>query len=175
MVTSSDPDPGTQGFSQALGLNDLITGSPPTFTVRADILTSPSKLSLALPDLSGAVGTTPVILKGDTRGADALGSAGSSVVDFNAAGNAPAGLQSLNEYFTSYGADLARQADAAASRKNDQAAVAQEATARRSSVEGVNLDEELMNLTTYQQAYNASARVMQAAGELYDVLMSIVK
>ena len=42
------------------------------------------------------------------------------------------------------------------------------------SVEGVNLDEELVRLTTYQQAFNASARMIQAAKELYDVLTNIV-
>jgi flagellar hook-associated protein 1 FlgK len=175
LVTASAPAPGTEGFSQAFGLNDLLIGSAPSFVVRPDILASANRLALALPDLSGAAGPTPVILKGDTRGADALGAAGTNVVNFNAAGNAPAGLRSLNEYVSAYGADIARQADAAQSRKEDQAAVAQEANARRASVEGVNLDEELVNLTTYQQAYNASARVMQAAGEMYDVLMSIMK
>ena len=53
-------------------------------------------------------------------------------------------------------------------------AVSAEADNRRQSVEGVNLDEELVNLTTYQQAFNASARMIQAVGELYDVLLGIV-
>jgi len=48
-----------------------------------------------------------------------------------------------------------------------------EAAARRSSVEGVNLDEELIQLTVYQQAFNASARLITAAKEMYDVLLSI--
>ena len=45
---------------------------------------------------------------------------------------------------------------------------------RRQAVEGVNLDEELVRMTTYQQAFNASARMIQAAKELFDVLTNIV-
>ena len=50
----------------------------------------------------------------------------------------------------------------------------QNATSRRQSVEGVNLDEELVNLTTYQQAFNASARMIQATKDLFDVLTNII-
>ena len=52
-------------------------------------------------------------------------------------------------------------------------AVREEADMRRSSVEGVNLDEELINMTTYQQAFNASARVIQASKDLFDTLLNM--
>ena len=45
---------------------------------------------------------------------------------------------------------------------------------RRESVEGVNLDEELVKMTQYQQAYSAASRMIQAAQELYDTLLSMV-
>jgi flagellar hook-associated protein 1 FlgK len=51
------------------------------------------------------------------------------------------------------------------------AALASEASSRRSAAEGVNLDEELINLTTYQQAYSASSRLIQAAKDMYDTLL----
>jgi flagellar hook-associated protein 1 FlgK len=44
---------------------------------------------------------------------------------------------------------------------------------RRTTVEGVTIDDELMRMTIYQNAYAASARVIQAATEMLDVLMSI--
>ncbi len=66
------------------------------------------------------------------------------------------------------------RAAAAETRKASAESVSVEATNRRQSVEGVNLDEELVNLTTYQQAFNASARMIQAVGDLYDVLLGIV-
>jgi flagellar hook-associated protein 1 FlgK len=46
-------------------------------------------------------------------------------------------------------------------------------TRQQQSVSGVSLDEEAMNLMRYQQAYQASAKVMQAANSLFDSLLSI--
>jgi flagellar hook-associated protein 1 FlgK len=41
------------------------------------------------------------------------------------------------------------------------------------SFSGVNLDEEAAKLMRYQQAYQAAAKVMQMAGELFETLASI--
>jgi flagellar hook-associated protein 1 FlgK len=49
-----------------------------------------------------------------------------------------------------------------------------EADNRRASVEGVNIEEEMVALTTYQQSFNAASRLIQAAKEMTDVLMSVV-
>ena len=38
---------------------------------------------------------------------------------------------------------------------------------------GVNLDQELVNLTTYQQAYSASARLITATQDMFTALMNI--
>ncbi|OWW18799.1 hypothetical protein AYR66_04385 [Noviherbaspirillum denitrificans] len=38
---------------------------------------------------------------------------------------------------------------------------------------GVNLDEEAANLMRYQQAYQAAAKVMQTAGQLFDLLLTL--
>jgi flagellar hook-associated protein 1 FlgK len=174
LAVTSAPSPATApGFSQTFGLNDLLVGEAPDLTIRPDILANPEGLSLAKADLSGAVGGPPVILKGDIRGADALGEAGKNAISFNAVGGAIGGSQSLNDYVVGFGSNIARQTDAAFSRKANNDAVLLEATARRANVEGVSMDEELIHLTTYQQAYNASARMMQAVSELYDVLLNL--
>jgi flagellar hook-associated protein 1 FlgK len=39
---------------------------------------------------------------------------------------------------------------------------------------GVNMDEELANLIVYQNAYNAAARVITTARDMYDVLLNVV-
>ena len=46
--------------------------------------------------------------------------------------------------------------------------------ANSQAVSGVNLDEELINLTTYQQAFNASARLIQATKDMFEVLTGIL-
>jgi len=48
-----------------------------------------------------------------------------------------------------------------------------QATDAQQSVSGVNLDEEAANLLRYQQAYQAAGKVMQIAGQLFDVLTSL--
>ena len=52
--------------------------------------------------------------------------------------------------------------------------VKEEVLSRRSTIEGVNLDEELSNMMIYQQAYNASARLMTTVQQMYDTLLQVV-
>jgi flagellar hook-associated protein 1 FlgK len=49
-----------------------------------------------------------------------------------------------------------------------------EANRQRSDIYGVSLDEEAANLMRFQQAYQASASVIRAANELFDVLLGAV-
>jgi flagellar hook-associated protein 1 FlgK len=49
----------------------------------------------------------------------------------------------------------------------------EQTTATLQSESGVNLDEEATNLLRYQQAYQAAAKVMQIAKEMFDMLVSI--
>ncbi|KJV05847.1 hypothetical protein VZ95_21080, partial [Elstera litoralis] len=42
-----------------------------------------------------------------------------------------------------------------------------------SELEGVNVDEEMANLVTYQNAYSASARVVTTINEMFDTLLGI--
>ena len=53
-----------------------------------------------------------------------------------------------------------------------EAAVKQASNAQQ-SVSGVNLDEEAANLLRYQQAYQASGKVMQIASTLFDTLLGL--
>ena len=54
-------------------------------------------------------------------------------------------------------------------------AVHSQAYARVQSESGVNLDEEAANLMRFQQAYQASARIMTTANEIFDTLFSSVR
>jgi len=48
-----------------------------------------------------------------------------------------------------------------------------QAVASRDAVSGVSLDEEATNLIRFQQAYQASAKVMQVASQLFDSVLQI--
>jgi flagellar hook-associated protein 1 FlgK len=143
-----------------------------SFAIRGDILQDPSHLSLAQLNLSATPGS-PSLSSGDTRGADALALAGQSMTAFEAAGAAGAVAQRLSDYAAGLSGHVARKALAAQDSRTAAEAISTEANARRSSVEGVNLDQELIQLTTYQQAYNASARMIQAVKEMYEVLLGM--
>ena len=143
-----------------------------SFAVRSDITADPSKLPLAELDLTAAAGTS-ALAPGDTRGADALSQAGQTLVGFDPAGGSGATQQTLSDYASSLAGTVARKASAADQANTTAQAVVSEANTRRSSTEGVNLDQELVQLTTYQQAYSASARLIQAVKDMYDVLLSM--
>jgi flagellar hook-associated protein 1 FlgK len=51
----------------------------------------------------------------------------------------------------------------------------EEAVKQRQGVSGVNLDEEAANLLRYQQAYQASAQVIRAANEVFNMLIDIAR
>ncbi|MBC9249856.1 flagellar hook-associated protein FlgK [Pseudomonas alcaligenes] len=66
---------------------------------------------------------------------------------------------------------------ASVSRQNDAdlttaTTVASQAQAQRDSVSAVNLDEEAVNLMTYQQAYQANMKVISTAKDLFDTMLA---
>lgn len=50
-----------------------------------------------------------------------------------------------------------------------------DAKTREDSISGVNLDDEAINLTRYQQAYQAAAQVIATSNTLFDTLLSAVR
>jgi flagellar hook-associated protein 1 FlgK len=174
-VVDDDTTRGVGGPSMSafFGIGALARGERAgSFSIRADVAQDPAKLSLAQLNLSAAVGASTLAV-GDIRGADALARAGQQVTAFDVAGGAGAVTQKLSDYAASLSGHIARKAEAAESSRQAAVAVSAEADARRSSAEGVNLDQELIQLTVYQQAYNASARMVQAVREMYDVLLGM--
>ena len=143
------------------------------FALRADIRQSPTRLALAQLNLSAAAGT-PSLSTGDGRGALTLADAGERTANFQAAGGSSGGAFSVSRYAAELSGEIGGQATASRNRKETASALYTEASSRQTAQEGVNLDEELVLMTTYQQAFNASARLIQAAKDMYDTLMGMV-
>jgi flagellar hook-associated protein 1 FlgK len=143
------------------------------FSVNQAMEQNPNRLPFAKLNLLAAAGTTSLSV-GDGQGALGLAKAGDTTLKFSAAGGSAAATTSLLRYAADFGGLIARKAAAAESAKDSSASVALEVNTQRQSQEGVNLDEELINLTTYQQAFNASARLIQATKDMFDVLTNIV-
>ncbi|GAA0652956.1 flagellar hook-associated protein FlgK [Brevundimonas lenta] len=142
------------------------------FSIRSDIRQSPSKLAFAQLNLSAAAGTA-ALSSGDGRGALVLADAGERTTKFHAAGDSTGGMMSVSRYASELSGDIGGRAGTAKNRKASADALYVEATSRQTAHEGVNLDEELVLMTTYQQAFNASARLIQAAKEMYDTLLGM--
>ena len=143
------------------------------FTVDPALQATPTKVAMGRVDLTGGLGQVAV-RPGDGRGSLGISVSGDAPVLFQAAGSLGQITMSVSRYASEFGGAIGRGAAAADTRKSSAEAVSREAGNRRQAVEGVNLDEELVNLTTYQQAFNASARMIQAASDLFDVLLGIV-
>jgi flagellar hook-associated protein 1 len=140
--------------------------------VDSAILADPGLLAVGRPDLSADLGAR-IIEAGDNRGAAALVAAKNTVRSFGAAGVMTAQSATLAVYAARLGGEAGRLSAAAEREARGAEAVSIAANDRRAEVESVSLDDELMKMTTYQNAYAASARVIQAAKEMIDVLMAI--
>lgn len=143
------------------------------FSLRTDIRQAPSRLALAQLNLSAAAGTR-ALSAGDGRGALLLADAGERSANFQAAGGSTGGSSSVSRYASELSGEIGGRAAAAKNRQQTAAALYTEAGSRQTAQEGVNLDEELVLMTTYQQAFNASARLIQACKDMYDTLIGMV-
>lgn len=140
--------------------------------VNSAILADPMLLAVGRPDLTVDIGSQ-LIEAGDNRGAAALAGAKDSVRSFGAVGVMTAQSTTLAVYAARLGGEAGRMASAAQRAVKGAETVMIAANDRRAAVESVSLDDELVKMTAYQNAYAAAARVIQAAKEMIDVLMAI--
>ena len=91
---------------------------------------------------------------------------------------ASASLQSLRDSFTSPVTFITSSvATTIATWKNTQQsneALQKSLSEQKSSITGVNLDEEAANLVKYQQLYNASSKLMQTGKQMFDTLLGML-
>jgi flagellar hook-associated protein 1 FlgK len=165
--------PSGVSVTELFGIGGVRSSRADGFSLRADIRQSPSRLALAQLNLSAAVGASALSV-GDGRGALLLADAGERTANFAPAGGASGGPISVSRYAAELSGEIGGKAAAAKNRSAMAQALATEATARQTAYEGVNLDEELVLMTTYQQAFNASARLIQAASDMYDTLLGMI-
>lgn len=143
--------------------NAVLSGAVPAMNVGYDIVIAGSPNVGDVIDFSYNSGGV-----GDNRNMIALGALQTTAfLDGNNA--------TLNEaYGTLVSAVGARTAEADINQKASETLLRQ-AENRRESVAGVNLDEEAANLIKFQQAYAASAQVINVANQIFDTLISSVR
>jgi flagellar hook-associated protein 1 FlgK len=77
----------------------------------------------------------------------------------------------LQQSYTSVVNDIGAKLSQAQTAQTTQQAVLTQAQSARDEVSGVNLDTELANLLKYQQAYQASSKIVSTAMQLFDYLI----
>jgi flagellar hook-associated protein 1 FlgK len=146
------------------------------FSLTANVAGSAQRLAFAQPTLSSAtaLGST-IVTPGDNRGLLALQDALNQPQAFAQAGALPARTASLTDYAAAFYQDISSRTTAIDFNKNAQNTRLTHAQQSQSRVEGVNLDEELEKMMVLQQAYNAGARLITLAQQLYDELLDAVR
>lgn len=106
----------------------------------------------------------------DSRNAVALGQLQTSKLMLSADGQPSATLQSVYSQLVSSVGNKAREVQV---NRDAQESLVGQAYEAQQSIAGVNLDEEAANLIRYQQAYQASSKVMTIASKLFDEVLSL--
>lgn len=140
--------------------------------VDSELAADPGRLAVGRPDLTLGIGAI-IVEAGDNRGSAALLAARDTVRTFPSAGALSGQTTTLATYAARLAGEAGRLSADAERAKVGATAIATAAADRRSQAEGVNLDDELIKMTTYQNSYAAAARVIQAATEMFDVLLAI--
>jgi flagellar hook-associated protein 1 FlgK len=84
-----------------------------------------------------------------------------------------AGGMTLTDAYATAITDIGTKVQGATTAADISRAVADQAQLRKTNVDGVNLDEEAARLIQSQQAYQASAKVLQVAQSVFDTLLQV--
>ncbi len=163
-------------FSQIFGVGDAAKSSRSSaLSIRADIARNPDLLALGKLEITAATTAGDFVAgKGDGRGGFIMSKALDAARQFQTAGSLSATISSLTDFSGRFAVVTGSRAASAEREANAAKALSTEADLRRANVEGVNIDEELANMTLFQQSYNAAARLIQAARELNDTLLNMI-
>ena len=144
--------------------------------IRDDLVSNPALLSRGVLDSTTSptpVAGDPAIAHGDASTAVAMADKFLDELSFAATG----GLPQITASFAGYAAEILSASAVAASVAQDTAAfrstLSEELSYRAQEVSGVNIDEELRNLVLYENAFAATARIIQVVDELFEQLVSI--
>jgi flagellar hook-associated protein 1 FlgK len=150
----------------AIGLNTFFTGSgAQDIEVASSVLQDVDLIGAGRVDDDGSLTGTPGSLSpGDNRGALAVASLREALL---------VGNSTLEGAFGAQVAELGFEASMAYRSSESQDLVVQQLQDQKSSISGVNLDEEMISLMKYQWAYEAAARVIQTAGDMLQTVLEL--
>ena len=134
-----------------------------TFSVSSDVASNSNKIAAGL--------------NSSSDGANALKLIGlQSRLSFNSVAHVSdgSGAFTFDEFYSSIVSNLGIQSFSTQATFAQQEGILLQLNTRRESVSGVSIDEEFINMVKFQQAYNASARLIGIVDELLDTVISQV-
>ncbi len=156
----------TSGLLAALGINTFFSGDDAgNIAVSDAVLNDSNRVNAAVVDASGEV------LSGDSTCANNLAALADTDVTLDAHGSTSS--KTLSEHLAALVGDVGTDVDTSARKYTYYSALAENADTLQQSLSGVNTDEELINLTKYQQAYSVAAQLIQVANEMFDTVLSL--
>jgi flagellar hook-associated protein 1 len=165
-----------QGLSDWLGLNDLVTCTGASdFSVRSDILSDTSLLSIAVLDSSTSLTTgDSVVSEGSGSIVSALYDAFVDPASFDAAGSLGTSTSTFASYAASIVSEIASQASSAETDYTSKETAQSTLADTLSSESGVNVDEETATLTELQNLYAAAAQIISIVEQMYNSLLDAI-
>jgi flagellar hook-associated protein 1 FlgK len=147
----------TSGTLASLGLNTFFTGTDATnIGVNGLLQTNPSMLAAGRNNVAGS-----------NANALALSLAGSASVS-------QLGGKSITDYYSNYIGSLAAHAKNAADDVTAQNTIYDTLYAQQQAISGVSLDEEAINLTKYQRAFQGTARYITVVDEMMQAVLGLI-
>lgn len=166
VIIGNDPD----DFLGRIVMNPLFEGTDAsTIAVRPDIVLQPGLLATARMRIADG----GLSLNNNINALE-LAKIGTANFGFNAAGGITPQVDTLNGYFSTVKANLAVGLQDNSRRLTFAQSLETDLATRNASVSGVNSDEELANLIIFQNAFQASSRVIATVDEMFDVLLNII-
>jgi flagellar hook-associated protein 1 FlgK len=148
----------SSGVLASLGINTYFTGSnAQNIGVNQNLVTTPSLLATGRNNIAGSNNNAQAVALGNT------------------AANAVLGGKNLQDYYTNFVGDLANKTKAATDSTTADGTVYQALFAQQQSTSGVSMNEETVNLMTYQQAFQGSAHYINVINQMMQDVLSMVQ
>ncbi|WP_320007288.1 flagellar hook-associated protein FlgK [Maridesulfovibrio sp.] len=157
----------SSGVLAGLGINTFLEGSDAeSIRLHSSIKADPSKIAAAHVNGAGEVN------KGDNSTARALAAlAGKKNVSFHSGGTTSE--TSFNDFYSALVATVGSDAADAKANMDISQTVLKGLVDKQESVGGVNLDEEMQHIMSYQQSYKSAAQLIKTANEMFEVLLGL--
>ncbi|NDV26763.1 flagellar hook-associated protein FlgK [Desulfovibrio sp. JC010] len=157
----------SSGVLAGLGMNTFFEGSDAaSIQLHSSIKADPSKIAAAHVNGAGEVN------KGDNSTARAVAAlAGKKNIGFKSGGTVSE--TSFNDFYSSLVATIGSDSADAKANMSISQTVLKGLVDKQESVGGVNLDEEMQQIMSYQQSYKSAAQLIKTANQMFDVLLSL--